>query len=115
MPGQGDGDQREADGGEGDAEPLTGAHLAAEEAVGHHGEEDKAAGQDGLHEREGSEGYCRDVEEEGRGGHQHADREPLRSEQADRAADRVAQVDIGRRARAAVLEQEAQVGDQGAA
>ena len=47
-------------------------------------------------------------------GHEHSEREQLGPEQAHSAANRVAQADVGGRARTAMLQQEAEVRGEGA-
>ena len=53
-----------------------------------------------------------DVEDPGAGGDRHADREPARGEQRAPAAERMAHVHRGRRVRAPVLVEEAQLGGE---
>ncbi len=107
-------EEHEAEGGEADAGPLAEADGAAEPALGDDGEEDEATGDHCLDEREGREGEGADVEDPRPEGHEHADREPLGPEQAHSAANRMAQADVGGRARTAMLQQEAEVRGQGA-
>ena len=108
-------EEREADRGQPDAHPLALAELEPEPAVREHGEEDEPAGDHGLHQREGRQRQRGDVQDPGDERHGEADRPPLGGEQPRGAAQRVADVDLGRRDRAPVLPEEGQVGGEGAA
>ncbi len=112
--GEGDGQQREAERGEPDADPLAAADVGAEPAVGDDREEDEPAREDGLDERERREREGADVEDPGEEGDAHAEGERARAEEGDGAAQRVARLDGRGGARAAVLQQEAEVGEEGA-
>ena len=107
--GQRDGEQDQARGGEAEPCPLAPADLEAEEAVGHHGDQDDPAGEHDLDHRHRGHRQRGDVEAPGAGGHEHAEREPLRRVQRAGRAQRVTDVDRGRLAGAAVLEEEPEV------
>ena len=72
------------------------ADAETEEALGEDREEDEAAGDDGLDERQRRERQGRDVEAPRAGGDEHAEREPLRAVEGDRAGNRMAPLDGGR-------------------
>ena len=109
-----DAQQDEADGGEGQAPPLPPADLEAEEAIGHHGDEHDAAGEDDLHDGQRHQRDGGHVEGPGPAADDHADREPARGVQRLGRAQRMAHVDGRSLASTAVLEEEAQVGSDGA-
>ena len=111
---QGHGQEHQAERGEADASPLARADRVAEPALSEHRQEDEPAGDDRLDDRERRHRQSRHVEDPRAEGHEHADREPLRPEQSDRARDRMLQADVGSRAGAPVLEQEAHVRREGA-
>jgi hypothetical protein len=79
------------------------------EALREHGEQDEPARQHRLGERERQQRERGDMREEGSDRHQPADRPPLRAEQIDRAAQRMAHVHVGGRDGTAVLVQEGEV------
>jgi hypothetical protein len=112
--GHGDAEQDQAERGAGEAQPLALADLEAEDAVGHDRDEHDATGEHDLHHRERGQRDGGDVQRPRAASHAHADREPLRAPQAACRAQRVADVDRRGRARAPVLEEEAQVRGEGA-
>ena len=109
-----DAQQDEADGGEGEAPPLSPADLEAEEAIGHHGDEHDAAGEDDLNDGQRHQRDRGHVQGPGPATDEHADREPARGVQRLGRAQRMAHVDGRSRASTAMLEEEAQVGSDGA-
>jgi hypothetical protein len=106
--------EHEADGREGQAPPLPAADLVSEDAIGHDGNEHDAARQDDLDDRQRGERDRRDVQRPRGAADAHADREPLRAPQTLRRPQRVANVDGGRLAATAVLEEEPEVRSEGA-
>ena len=89
--------------------------LEAEDALGQHGEHHDAGGEHGLDDRQRRERHRRDVQDPGPDRDGHADREPLLREQRPDAEPRPADVDLRGLTGAAVLVQEAELRDEGAA
>jgi hypothetical protein len=80
---------------EADPDPLATAELEAEEALGEHRQEDEAAREHRLADRDRGKGERDDVQGERRSRHAPADAPPLRAKEIDRAAQRMAHVDVG--------------------
>jgi hypothetical protein len=93
-----------------DADPLSPSEVKAEEPLGEHGEEDEAAGEDRLHDRQRRERGRAGVQTPGHDRHDPADQEPSGAKQSAGAAQRMAGQDRRGEHRAAVLEQEGEVG-----
>ncbi len=109
-----DHERDEADGGEDEADRLPPPDADAEDPVGHHGDQHDAAGENDLHGAHRREGERGDVKDEGGECDDHPDREPLLREERLAAAQRVPHVDRTGLARSLVLQEEADVGDDGA-
>ena len=92
------------------ADPLPPPETKAEEALGEHREEDEPAGEHRLHDRQRREREGTHVQPPREDRHDPADQEPLGAKQAGGAAHRVAGADRGCQDRAALLEQEGEVG-----
>jgi len=110
--GAGESDHHEPGRGDRHAEPLSSSELKAEESLGEHGEEDEPAGQDRLHDRQRRERERADVQTPGHDRDDPADQEPLGAEEIGGAAQRIADPDRRCEDRAAVLQQEGEVGGQ---
>jgi hypothetical protein len=80
--------------------------------LGDHGEEDEPAGEDCLHDRQRRERERADVKAPGEDRHDPPDREPPGAEEIGGGAQRMAYADRRSENRAAVLEQEGDVGAQ---
>ena len=105
---QGERDRDEADPG-----PLAAAEIEAEEALGEHREEDEASREHRLADRDRGKRERGDVQGERHRRDGPANAPPLRAKEIDRAAQRVAHVDIGSGDRSSVLEQESEVRSHG--
>ena len=103
-------DDHESGRGDRDADPLSPSEAEAEEALGEHGEEDEPAGEDCLHDRQWGKRERAEVKTPGHDRHHPADQEPSRAEQADGAAQRMANQDRRGEHRAALFEQEGEIG-----
>ena len=101
--------QDERDGHHAHAQPLTPAQAESEVSLGEHGEQDEPAGQHRLGQRQREQRQRRDVREERDDGDGPPDGPPLRPEEVDGAAQRMAGVDVWCRDGPPVLEEEAQV------
>ena len=113
LGGQRDHEQDEAGGGHRDADPLAAADLEAEHPLGHHREHHDAGGEHGLDDGERGEGRAATWQQPGAERDAHADREPARrNSDAPAAADGGCRP--GRRVRAPVLVEEAQLRCDGA-
>jgi hypothetical protein len=109
APSTGQRQQRERDRHDTDPDPLATAQLHPEEAVCEHRQEDQASREHRLTDRDRCERQRGHVQRERHHGNAPADAPPSRGEQIDRAAQRMAHVDIGRSDRTPVLEQEREV------
>jgi hypothetical protein len=96
--------------GDRDADPLPPTQVKAEEALGEHGEEDEPAGQDRLHDRQRRQRERTDVQTPGHDRHDPADQEPPGAKETDGAAQWMSNLDRRGDHRAALLEQEGEVG-----
>ncbi len=101
--------QDERDSHHAHAQPLTPAQAESEVSLGEHGEQDESAGQHRLGQRQREQRQRRDVRDERDDGDGPPDGPPLRVKEIDRAAQRMAGVDVRCRDGPPVLEEEAQV------
>ena len=84
--------------------------MKAEEALGEHCEEDQPAGEDRLHDGQRRERERADMQAPGHDRHHPADQKPSGAKQTDGAAQRMTDPDRRSEHRAAVFEQEGEVG-----
>ena len=96
-----------------DAEPLPSSEAKVEEPLREDSEEHEATGEHGLDDRQRRARERADVQGPREDRDQPPDREPLRAKERGRADERVPRPDRCDADRAAVLEQEGQVGGQG--
>jgi hypothetical protein len=107
-------EHEQADRRHGHAGPLTGADDLTEELRAENGEHHDAGGHDRLDGGQRRHGERGDVQDPGARCNGHADREPLRREQAAGALERTARVDRRRARRPTVLAEKAQLRGRGA-
>jgi hypothetical protein len=110
LRGSGQTDDRQSRRGDRHASPLAASEAKPKEALGEHGEEDEPPGQDRLHARQRRAGERPDVQAPRDQRDDPPHRKPSRAKQVSGAAHRMAWLDRRGEHRAAVLEQEAQVG-----
>ena len=103
-------DDRQSRGGDRHADPLTSSQGKPEDSLGEHRQEDEPSGHDRLHGGQGRERERSDVQSPRHDRDEPPHRKPLRAKQAGRAAHQMAHPDRRGEHRAAMLEQEPQVG-----